>query len=165
MKKTLNGLIAAPFTPFNQDGSLALATVPAFAALLAHNGVSGAFVCGTTGEGCSLTNAERRSVAEAWRAATPPQLALIVHVGHLSLGDARELARHAQEIGADAIATIAPGFFKPAGPLELADWGRAATAVLLLSHARHDRRRHFRGGVSGGGRLTYPVACRCQIHA
>lgn len=126
MKKILSGLIAAPFTPFHADGSLALETVPALAALLSRNGVNGAFVCGTTGEGFSLTTAERRSVAEAWRATMPPGLALIVHIGHLSLGEARELARHAQQIGADAIATIAPSFFKPAGVRELVDWCRVA---------------------------------------
>ena len=33
---------------------------------LATDDVSGAFVCGTTGEGMSLTSAERRALVEAW---------------------------------------------------------------------------------------------------
>jgi N-acetylneuraminate lyase len=129
MKNPLIGLVAAPFTPLRADGSLALEIVPALAAQLARNGVKGAFICGTTGEGYSLTTAERRSVAEAWRAAIPPGVALIVHIGHLSLGEARALARHAQEIGADAVAAMAPSFFKPAGARELAEWCRAAAAA------------------------------------
>jgi N-acetylneuraminate lyase len=124
MKSHLTGLIAAPFTPFDHDGGIVLETIPRQAALLAHNGVTGAFVCGTTGEGYSLTVAERKQVASAWRAATPPGLKLIVHVGHLSLADSCELATHAQSIGADAIATIAPNFFKPAGAAELVAWCR-----------------------------------------
>jgi N-acetylneuraminate lyase len=122
MRPPLSGLIAAPFTPFRPNGELALDTIPALAGLLHRNQVSAAFICGTTGEGSSLTTAERKQVAAAWRQATPAGLKLTVHVGHLSLGDSRDLARHAQEIGADAIAAIAPGFFKPAGAEELVAW-------------------------------------------
>ncbi|KAG7257029.1 hypothetical protein CRUP_029253 [Coryphaenoides rupestris] len=38
---------------------------------------------------------------------------VIVHVGCLSLKESKELARHAGEAGADAIAVISPSFFKP----------------------------------------------------
>lgn len=129
MKPPLCGLIAAPFTPFHSDGSLALEVVPRLATLLAANGVRGAFVCGTTGEGYSLTMDERRQVAAAWRQATPPGLRLIVHVGHSSAGESRALARHAEEIGADAISTIAPSFFKPPGGAELVAWCRDVAAA------------------------------------
>lgn len=122
MKSILSGLVAAPYTPFRPDGGLNLDAIPLQAAMLAHNGVTGAFICGTTGEGYSLTVDERKKVATAWRKATPPSLKLVVHVGHLSLGDSCELSRHAQEIGADAIATIAPNFFKPASATELVAW-------------------------------------------
>jgi N-acetylneuraminate lyase len=101
---------------------VALETIPPIAALLARNGVKGAFVCGTTGEGSSLTSDERREVAAAWRAAAPAGLALTVHVGHLSLRESQALARHAQQIGADAVATLAPNFFKPANVHELVAW-------------------------------------------
>lgn len=129
MKSILTGLIAAPYTSFQPDGAVDLATVPRQAELLAHNGVSGAFVCGTTGEGYSMTVAERKQVAAAWRPALRPEVKLIVHVGHLSLADSCQLARHAQEIGADAIATIAPNFFKPAGAAELIGWCRQIAAA------------------------------------
>lgn len=38
---------------------------------------------------------------------------VIVHVGCLSVKESQELARHAVTVGADAIAVIAPSFFKP----------------------------------------------------
>jgi N-acetylneuraminate lyase len=122
MKKSLTGLIAAPHTPFQPDGRLALDVIPRQARLLAANGVSGAFICGTTGEGASLTSDERRRVVEAWVAAKPASVTVIVHVGHLSLGEAQGFAQHAQAAGADAIATIAPSFFKPASAAELVAW-------------------------------------------
>ena len=122
MKFPLPGLVAAPFTPFHTDGELALEVVPRQARTLAQNGVIGAFVCGTTGEGSSMTSDERRRVTETWVKARPPGLKIIVHVGHLSLGDSRALAQHAQAAGADAIATVAPSFFKPTGVEELVAW-------------------------------------------
>ena len=123
MNNVLSGLIAAPFTPFQTDGSLALPVISQLAALLQRNGVNGAFVCGTTGEGSSLTLPERFQVAEEWRRAAPRgALKLVVHVGHLSLPDACALSRHAQDISADAIAAIAPSFFKPSRVEDLVDW-------------------------------------------
>lgn len=122
MNQVLTGLIAAPHTPFQSDGSIAYDVIPRQARLLAANGVSGAFICGTTGEGSSLTSEERRRVVEAWVTAKPASVSIIVHVGHLSQAEATALARHAQEAGANAIATIAPSFFKPPAVAELVAW-------------------------------------------
>jgi N-acetylneuraminate lyase len=122
MNFKLPGLVAAPFTPFTPNGDLALPVVARQARTLAANGVIGAFVCGTTGEGSSRTSEERRRVTEAWMAARPAGLNVIVHVGHLSVGEARALASHAQSVGADAVAAVAPSFFKPTGVSELVAW-------------------------------------------
>lgn len=127
--KSLSGLIAAPHTALHADGSLAPEIIPQQARLLAHNGVAGAFICGTTGEGSSLTARERRQVVEGWVQARPASLAVIVHVGHLSLGEACEFARHAQESGADAIATLAPCFFRPGNTADLVAWCAAVAAA------------------------------------
>ena len=116
------GLIAAPFTPMQPDRSLNLDAVEDYARRLHKDGVQGAFICGTTGEGMSLTMDERRRVAERWVAVAPAELRVIVHVGHTSLADCRELAAHAQSIGADSIACMSPFFFKPAGIEDLVEW-------------------------------------------
>jgi N-acetylneuraminate lyase len=115
----LNGLIAAPFTAFNQDRSINLNAIEQQAQFLVEQGVSGAFVCGTTGEGTSLTTAERMLISERWRAVAPSRLRVIVHVGHVGLEDARELARHAEKVKADAISCLAPFFFKPGNAEDL----------------------------------------------
>lgn len=112
--KRLKGLIAAPFTPFRKDGGVDLTVIEKLAESLVANKVSGAFVCGTTGEGVSMTTAERMKVAERWQACAGPKLRVIVHVGHTSLGDCRTLAAHAQKIGAAAVGCVAPFCFKPA---------------------------------------------------
>ena len=62
MQNRFRGLVAAPFTPFNADRSINLDVIPGYARLLKENGVGAAFVCGTTGEGLSLTLEERLAV-------------------------------------------------------------------------------------------------------
>jgi N-acetylneuraminate lyase len=63
-------------------------------------------VCGTTGEGESLSAAERSAIAEAYVAAAAGRLPVLVQVGHNSYAQARELAAHAQRIGADGISAL-----------------------------------------------------------
>src|ERR1035438_2109700 len=98
MNSKPSGIIAAPFTAFNADYSLNLGMIERQAQALAESGVSGAFVCGTTGEGVSLTTAERLQVAERWMAVAPDTLRVIVHVGHLCVTESRGLAAHAEKI-------------------------------------------------------------------
>lgn len=126
----LEGLIAAPFTPMHEDGSLHAEVIPALAEALAADGVVGAFVCGTTGEGLSLTTDERMSVAEAWVRSAPVGMRVIVHVGHASVREARKLAEHAAGIGADAVAAM------PSSPLgsraveDVAEYVRAIAGAV-----------------------------------
>jgi N-acetylneuraminate lyase len=112
MNTRLTGLIAAPFTALNPDGSLNLAMIELQARALVDHGVSGAFICGTTGEGMSLSLDERLQVAEKWMAVAPRSLRVIVHVGHQTVADSRTLAAHAERIKAYAFATIGPAFFR-----------------------------------------------------
>lgn len=121
-RNPLTGLISAPFTPFYPDGSVNYALIPKLAKHLSATGVSGAFVCGTTGEGASLTLTERLEVARAWRAVATSGLRVIVHVGSNSVEDSKVLAREAERVGADAFATLAPSFFRPEGITGLLDW-------------------------------------------
>lgn len=114
------GLVAAPFTPFKKSGAVDLGMIERLAASLESNRVAGAFVCGTTGEGVSMTTAERMKVAERWQASAGKKLRVIVHVGHTSLGDSRALAAHAQKIGAAAVGCMAPFCFKPSKAEDLA---------------------------------------------
>jgi N-acetylneuraminate lyase len=118
----LTGLIAAPHTPMAAGGELNLGVVAAQAELLYLSGVAGAFVCGSTGEAPSLTIEERMRVLEEWARVAGGQLKLIVHVGHNSQPEAARLAEHAQQVGVDAIAAVAPSYFKPATVGDLIDF-------------------------------------------
>ena len=108
----IKGLIDAPFTPFHEDGSLNLAPIPEYAALLARNGLKGVFINGSSGEGYMLTEEERMQLAEAWMAAVPEDFKVIVHVGSTSVMSSRRLAEHAQKIGAWGLGAMATPFPK-----------------------------------------------------
>ena len=109
----LDGLIAAPFTPFDRRGDVKLAVIRTQVDHLMKSGVCGAYVSGTTGEGISCTVAERKAVMEEWIRLGKGRLFVIVQVGALSIRDTQELAAHAQRAGADAISIVAPNYFKP----------------------------------------------------
>jgi len=47
-KQHLSGLIAAPFTPMQEDGSLNLSVIPQYYRLLKANKNTGAFICGSS---------------------------------------------------------------------------------------------------------------------
>lgn len=113
-------LIAAPHTPFHPDGSLNLPVIDRQAEHLLRSGVTDVFVCGTTGEGLSLTSAERRAVTERWVRAGG--LTVITHVGHASQREAAELARHAVGAGALAVASVPPFYHKPADEAAAVEW-------------------------------------------
>ena len=115
-KNHLQGLIAAPFTPMHADGSLNLDIIPAYYQMLADNGVTGAFICGSTGEGVSLTTIEKKLVAEAWASCTKQdkEFKVMTLLGGTSISDCKDLARHAREIGLYAVSFTAPFYFKPA---------------------------------------------------
>ncbi len=118
----LSGLIAAPFTPMNQDGSLNLQIIPAYYAMLKKNKVTGAFICGSTGEGVSMSINEKMKVAEAWAACTKDDdsFKVITLVGGTSIADGVQLAEHAKLVGLYAVAFTAPFYFKPANVRKLA---------------------------------------------
>uniref|UniRef100_A0A3Q1C5L4 N-acetylneuraminate lyase n=1 Tax=Amphiprion ocellaris TaxID=80972 RepID=A0A3Q1C5L4_AMPOC len=81
--------------------------------LTKKQGVKSVFVNGTTGESLSLSVAERKMLAKEWCEKANGKMEVIVHVGCMSLKDSQELAKHAVEIKADAIAVMAPFFLKP----------------------------------------------------
>ena len=106
------GLIDAPFTPMKPNGDINLDIIPAYAAMLAKNGLKGVFINGSSGEGYMLTTEERIALAEKWLESVPEGFKVIVHVGSCCLRESQILAEHAQKHGAWGIGAMAPPFPK-----------------------------------------------------
>ena len=108
----IKGLIDAPFTPFSPNGDVNLEPIGLYASMLQKNGLKGVFINGSSGEGYMLTTEERMQLAEKWVSVAPDGFKVIVHVGSCCLRDSVRLARHAAEIGAWGVGSMAPPFPK-----------------------------------------------------
>jgi N-acetylneuraminate lyase len=126
------GLIAAPFAPMDEKGAVVLEKITPYYNFLKKNNVKGAFINGSTGEGVSLTQKERQKIAEKWveAAKEKPAVKIINLIGGTSYAECIENAQHSAEIGADAVALLAPYYFKPSGAKALAEFcARVAESV------------------------------------
>ena len=129
----LRGAITAAVTPLTEGGTSL--DEPAFGPLvrfLAEGGTDGLLACGTTGEGVLLSVDERRRAAERFLDARSDGFLIAVHAGAQSTADTVELATHAKEIGADAVAVIAPPYFPLDEAAVLAHLRSAAEACTPL---------------------------------
>lgn len=113
----IQGLIVAPFTPFDKKGEVNLKPIADYAAMLQNNGLKGVFINGSSGEGYMLTVDERLKLAEKWISVAPKGFKVIVHVGATCIKDSHRMAEHAQKIGAYGIGAMASPFPK-AGRVE-----------------------------------------------
>jgi dihydrodipicolinate synthase/N-acetylneuraminate lyase len=103
----------SPVTPLKDDFSLDL---PTFERLLDFHVRTGATAISWPhhkGESLNLTIPERKLFAEAAVRVVNGRIPVTVHVSALAVEDTMELARHAQEIGADGILAITPYFWTP----------------------------------------------------
>jgi dihydrodipicolinate synthase/N-acetylneuraminate lyase len=125
----LHGAIAAAVTPLREGGrTLDADSFAPLMGFLANGGVDGILACGTTGEGVLLSVDERRHVAEGFLSVRPGDFQIAIHAGAQTTRDTVALAAHALEIGADAVAVIAPPYY-PLGSRELFEHMRSAAGA------------------------------------
>ena len=100
-------------------------------------GFSGFYLTGGTGEGPLLQKETRKKIAEIAKDEAGDRCQLIAHVGAIDLKTAVELAKHAGEIGLDAISSVPP-FFVHYGEAQIADYYKAlsdASGLPVLLYA------------------------------
>ena len=118
----MHGLIAAPFTPMQDDGKINVSVITEYYRFLKHNDVTAAFICGSTGEGVSMTLDEKKLVADAWASATKGDTGfkVMLLLGGTCIADCIELAKYAKKMDLYAVSFTAPFYFKPANAQMLA---------------------------------------------
>lgn len=105
------GVIPAFFACYDENGAISTEGVKALARHLISKGVKGVYVGGSSGECIYQHVDERKQVLEAVLEEAKGKLTVIAHVGCNNTADSVELAAHAQQAGADAIASIPPIYF------------------------------------------------------
>jgi 4-hydroxy-tetrahydrodipicolinate synthase len=110
MSINLEGTYAATITPFDDEGKLGLDQLAAHLYQLARRGCHGVLLSGTTGEGMSMSVAERIALFEfAVNANTG--LRLLAGTGSAGLEDVVALTRAAFDYGVDGVVIIPPFFY------------------------------------------------------
>ena len=113
MPLVLKGVMQSPVTPLKEDFSPDLATFEKLLDFHVRTGATAISWPHHKGESLNLTIAERKAFAEVAVKVVAGRIPVSIHVSALAVEDSMELARHAQEIGADAIIAITPYFWSP----------------------------------------------------
>ncbi len=100
-------------TPFDESGEVDLRATEAVVENFVGAGVDGISALGSTGEFSHLTLDERKSFAEAVVEIVSGRASLLIGVGAPGTREAIELARHAEQAGADALLVVTPYYNKP----------------------------------------------------
>ena len=103
-----NRILPALVTPLTPSGELDTASLEHLIDHLYSSGVGGLYITGSTGEGVYLDPAIRKQVVEISVALSRGHGQTVVHVGSVAASQAYELAKHAGQVGADAVSSIPP---------------------------------------------------------
>ncbi|GGD50937.1 dihydrodipicolinate synthase family protein [Paenibacillus nasutitermitis] len=106
------GVTVAINSCYDNNGNIYQEAVKRLIRFLINKGVSGVYVCGSTGEGLLQSIEERKQVLEAVIAESQGEIAVIAHIGAMTTRDSIELAAHAERAGADAISAVPPFYYR-----------------------------------------------------
>ena len=126
--KKYQGVFPAFYACYEDDGSVSPARTRALAKYLLEKGVKGLYVGGSSGECIYQSVAERKVILENVMAEVGGKMTIIAHVACNNTADSQELARHAESLGVDAIASIPPIYFH-LPPYGIADYWNDISAA------------------------------------
>lgn len=133
----LRGVFAAAVTPLDTQHKPDPAELPTLLNHLARRGCQGALLFGTTGEGPSFSIAERVGyIREAvrYRHSALPDFKILVGTGFPSLDDTITMTRQAFDLGADAVLTLPPYYFKGVSAEGLAAFFETVARAAVPEH-------------------------------
>lgn len=109
-KSNFEGIIPPIITPFDERGEIDKGVLRQLVDFWAGH-VQGFYACGTYGSGPMMTEEQRRQVLETVVAQNRGRVFVIAHVGAASTDLAVSLAKHAEAVGADAVAAVPPYYY------------------------------------------------------
>lgn len=109
--KALKGVVTAMVTPFTENEEVDYRALENLVEFLIGKGVHALFPLGTTGEMFKLTFEEKKKVAETIIKKVDGRIPVFIHVGSFNFQETKELAKHAETIGATGIAAVTPVYF------------------------------------------------------
>lgn len=108
----IKGVIPALVTCFDENGEYDEHRQRQVTSYLLDRGVHALYLTGSTGEGFLLTPEERKKVVENVIDEVKGRVPVIVHVGAIGTKISVDLAKHAENAGADAVSSVPPFYWK-----------------------------------------------------
>jgi len=106
------GIIPALITPFNKDGTIFKEGIKNEINYLYEYGYRNIFACGSYGSFPLMSMTDRMTVAEVViNICQEKNIKTIIQIGSTSTEEAIILAKHAENIGADAISSVVPFYY------------------------------------------------------
>lgn len=127
----LHGIITALVTPFSASGIVDEDALEELVHFQVASGVNGLFPLGTTGMGPAMEPDERKHVAEVVVDSADDKIPVVVQVGDTNPNVSIDLARHAEKIGAAAVACLTPFYYHPGPESVIQFYRRLAEATKL----------------------------------
>lgn len=106
----IGGIIPPILTPFDEKGELNEDGQRKIVSFL-NDYVHGYYVCGTYGSGPLMNLEERKRTLEIIMDESKEEKSVIAHIGSPSPETSLELGKHAEEHGADAVASVPPYYY------------------------------------------------------
>jgi 4-hydroxy-tetrahydrodipicolinate synthase len=107
------GIIHVPVTPFTSENKVDPDTYGKVIEFLLRHNASSLCINLHLAESLNLTTEERKLLSKTAVEVVAGRVPIIVHVSMPGTDQAVDLARHAEEIGADCVIAIAPYYWKP----------------------------------------------------
>lgn len=99
-------------TPLDSTGEPSLGEAEKLVELFVQQKLDGIYLLGSTGQGPLLSVPQRQAVAECVVRTAAGRIPVMVHVGAVSTDDSVSLAHHASKIGANAISSVGPIYYR-----------------------------------------------------
>jgi dihydrodipicolinate synthase/N-acetylneuraminate lyase len=126
MGKLRGGLVATIPTPFDDDLQIHEKDLRSLTRYSIDTKNDAIFILGNVGEFYSLTQQERKQVAEIVIDEVGGEIPVIVQTAHHCAADVIDLCRHAEEAGADLVAILSP-YFQCANEEAVEEWWHHVT--------------------------------------
>jgi N-acetylneuraminate lyase len=111
-EKNFKGIFPALLTPFDAQDRINEKALEKLVQLNLEKGVTGFYVGGSTAEAFLLSEEERKYVYKLVKDITKGECTLIAHIGCISTKQTIELGKYVEDLGYDAISSVAPFYYK-----------------------------------------------------
>lgn len=120
--KQFYGIYPSLPTPINEDYGLNRDSAEKIINWQLERGVHGFYINGAAGEGPLLPESTRMEFAEVAVSAAKDRGAIINHIGSIDFKSTLRLAKHAGQIGCDAVSSVVPNYFFKFGEGQILDY-------------------------------------------